>query len=314
MTKFVPNKEHSRTALIFYFHLKKTAAESYRLLGETYDEYAPSQKTCENDGFSISKLEISMLQTRNMENRPKSTKTWNCKHCWMKMIHKHKNNSQLSVSQQAVSNHLREMGKIQKVGTWIEWETDGEAQKHMWNFTRTIQKKVILAFVSLLGMKSGFFFENPKCKKIMGRPRRTIHIDRKTESLWQEDDAFCLVGTRRVWSIMSYWSLAKWLILNAINNNWSIWTVHCLKNDQNTKRDNTKSFFSMTMLHHIQQNQFGTRWKHSAGKFYPMRLNSSDLAPSDYHLFASLGHALAEQRFGSYEDVKKWLAAKGEDF
>jgi len=70
----------------------------------------------------------------------------------------------------------------------------------------------------------------------------------------------------------------------------------------------------MTMLHHIQQNQFGTRWKHSAGKFYPMRLNSSDLAPSDYHLFASLGHALAEQRFGSYEDVKKWLAAKGEDF
>ena len=27
----------------------------------------------------------------------------------------------------------------------------------------------------------------------MGRPRRTIHIDRKTESLWQEDDALCLV-------------------------------------------------------------------------------------------------------------------------
>jgi len=122
MTKFVPNKEHSRTALIFYFHLKKTAAESYRLLGETYDEYAPSQKTCENDGFSVSKLEISMLQTRNMENRPKSTKTWNCKHCWMKMIHKHKNNSQLSVSQQAVSNHLREMGKIQKVGRWVPHE------------------------------------------------------------------------------------------------------------------------------------------------------------------------------------------------
>jgi len=42
------------------------------------------------------------------------------------------------------------------------------------------------------------------------------------------------------------------------------------------------------------------------------------LAPSDYHLFASIDHALAEQRFGSYEDVKKWLdewfAAKGEDF
>jgi len=45
---------------------------------------------------------------------------------------------------------------------------------------------------------------------------------------------------------------------------------------------------------------------------------SPDLAPSDYDLFASMGHALAEQRFGPYEDVKKWLdqwfAAKGEDF
>jgi len=43
------------------------------------------RKKRENDGFSVSKLEISMLQTRNTENRPKSTK-WNCKHCWMKMI------------------------------------------------------------------------------------------------------------------------------------------------------------------------------------------------------------------------------------
>jgi len=34
---------------------------------------------------------------------------------------------------------------------------------------------------------------------------------------------------------------------------------------------------------------------------------SPDLAPSVYYLFASMGYALAEQRFGSYEDVKKWL-------
>jgi len=39
----------------------------------------------------------------------------------------------------------------------------------------------------------------------------------------------------------------------------------------------------------------------------PHTAYSPDLAPSDYHLFASMGHALTEQRFGSYEDVKKWL-------
>ena len=45
---------------------------------------------------------------------------------------------------------------------------------------------------------------------------------------------------------------------------------------------------------------------------------SSDLASFNYHLFASMGYALAEKRFGSYEDVKKWLdewfAVKREDF
>jgi len=34
---------------------------------------------------------------------------------------------------------------------------------------------------------------------------------------------------------------------------------------------------------------------------------SLDLAPSDYHLFASMGHALTQQYFTSYEDVRKWL-------
>jgi len=34
---------------------------------------------------------------------------------------------------------------------------------------------------------------------------------------------------------------------------------------------------------------------------------SPDLALSDYHLFASMGHVLAQQRFTSYENVRKWL-------
>ena len=34
---------------------------------------------------------------------------------------------------------------------------------------------------------------------------------------------------------------------------------------------------------------------------------SPDLTPSDYYLFASMEHALAQQRFTSYEDVPKWL-------
>ena len=34
---------------------------------------------------------------------------------------------------------------------------------------------------------------------------------------------------------------------------------------------------------------------------------SPDLAPSDYYLFASVGHALSDRHFTSYENVRKWL-------
>ena len=59
-----------------------------------------------------------MLQTRNTENRPKSTKMWNCKQLLDEDDSQTQKQlaEQLSVSQQAVSNHLQEMGKIQKVG------------------------------------------------------------------------------------------------------------------------------------------------------------------------------------------------------
>ncbi|GBP19144.1 Mariner Mos1 transposase [Eumeta japonica] len=34
---------------------------------------------------------------------------------------------------------------------------------------------------------------------------------------------------------------------------------------------------------------------------------SPDTAPSDYHLFQSMAHALSEQRFTSYEDTENWI-------
>lgn len=42
--------------------------------------------------------------------------------------------------------------------------------------------------------------------------------------------------------------------------------------EKTTQKDNTRSFFSMTTLHHIRQDRFATRWKHSIGKCLRMRL------------------------------------------
>ena len=37
---------------------------------------------------------------------------------------------------------------------------------------------------------------------------------------------------------------------------------------------------------------------------------SPDVAPSDYHLFRSMAHGLADQHFRSYEEVKNWIDSR----
>jgi len=119
MTKFVPNKEHSRIALIFYFHLKKTAAESYRLLGEA-GEHAPSQKTCER-WFQCFKIGDFDVADKKHGKPPKKYEDVELQALLDEGSQTQKQLAeQLSVSQQAVSN--REMEKIQKVDKWVLYE------------------------------------------------------------------------------------------------------------------------------------------------------------------------------------------------
>ena len=46
MSTFLLEKEHMRVALLFCFNLKKSAAESHRMLAEVYDDSALSEITC----------------------------------------------------------------------------------------------------------------------------------------------------------------------------------------------------------------------------------------------------------------------------
>ncbi|KAG5325034.1 MOS1T transposase, partial [Pseudoatta argentina] len=39
----------------------------------------------------------------------------------------------------------------------------------------------------------------------------------------------------------------------------------------------------------------------------PHPLYSPDIAPSDFHLFRSMAHGLADRRFYSYEEAQKWI-------
>ena len=46
MSSFKPNKYHLQELLIYFFNLKKSAAEAHRLFVETYGEAALSERSC----------------------------------------------------------------------------------------------------------------------------------------------------------------------------------------------------------------------------------------------------------------------------
>ena len=46
MSSFEPNKHHLRELLIYFFNLKKSAAEVHRLLVEAYGDVTLSERSC----------------------------------------------------------------------------------------------------------------------------------------------------------------------------------------------------------------------------------------------------------------------------
>jgi len=46
MSSFESNKRHLRELLMYFFNLKKSAAEAHRLLAETYGDAALSERSC----------------------------------------------------------------------------------------------------------------------------------------------------------------------------------------------------------------------------------------------------------------------------
>lgn len=125
-SNFVPENYHLRTALIFCYHLKKSAAESHRMLVEAYGKHALGKSQCfewfkkfknghfdvrnEERGRPSKKFEDSELQALLDENDAQTQKQLA---------------RQLNVTREAVSARLKAMGKIQKMGKWVPHELKG---------------------------------------------------------------------------------------------------------------------------------------------------------------------------------------------
>ena len=70
MSSFEPNKRHLRELLIYFFKLKKFAAEAHRLLVQTYSEAALSEISCREWFQKIKNGEFA-IEDKERSGRPK---------------------------------------------------------------------------------------------------------------------------------------------------------------------------------------------------------------------------------------------------
>ena len=74
MSDFIPEKRHLREVLLFLFNIKKTSAESCRMLVEAYGHNAPPERTC-RQWFTRIKNQDFDLEDKERKGTQKDSKT-----------------------------------------------------------------------------------------------------------------------------------------------------------------------------------------------------------------------------------------------
>jgi len=95
--------------------MKKSAAETHRMLSNTYGEVAISERTCRS-GFNASRTVILMSKTGIAVEERRFSKMQHWRHYLSKTCVKIKKNWYDHWIQQAISKRLKAMGMIQKQG------------------------------------------------------------------------------------------------------------------------------------------------------------------------------------------------------
>lgn len=299
-----------REALLFCFHLKKSAADSHQMLQEAYGDAALGRSQC----FEwFKKFSEGNFTTTNMD-RGRPEKTFEDAELQALLDDDDTQSQQqlaeqLTVSKMTISRRLRAMGKIQKTGKWVPHELDDrqlERRKATCEILLARYKRKSYLHRIVTGDEKWIYFENPKRKKSWVDPGQTSTSTARPNRFGKKT-MLCIWWDQE--GIIYYELLKPGETVNAHRYHQQLIKLNRAVRE---KRPNYATRHEIPILLHdnapshkstlVQNYMEALNWE-----VLPHAAYSPDLAPSDYHLFSSMGHALAEQHFNSYDDVRNWL-------
>jgi len=310
MSAYVPNFEHMRHALLFMYNQGKKVSESHRALVEVYGDRALTLRTCET-WFRQFKHGDFDLNDAARSGKRKSFDDAELQ----ALLDEDDTQTQrqlaeaLGVQQQAISKRLRAMGKIQKCGKWVPHElTERQMENRKVTCEMLLQRYKRKSFLHRIvtSDEKWIYLENPKRKKSWVSPG-------EASTSTARPNRFGRKAMLCVWwdqtGVIYFELLKPGETVNAVRYQQQINDLSRAiaenrpEYQERQKRvillhDNASSHKSKVVRDTVENLQ----WEVLHHAAY-----SPDLAPSDYYLFASLGHALSERRFDSNENLQKWL-------
>ena len=116
MSNFVPEKVFLRGVLLHYFNMKKTAAESDRILVEVYGEHALLSERAKSGDFGLEDEERPGQQKKFKDEELEALLDEACGQTQEELA------ESLGITQAAISKRLKVAGYIQKQGDWVPHE------------------------------------------------------------------------------------------------------------------------------------------------------------------------------------------------
>lgn len=321
MSNFVPTKSHLREALILYFNQKKTAAESHRLLMETYPDHCPTERTCQMWFKKFHEGDFN-VEDKQRENRPKKFTD----EALEALLDEDQCQTQtelaaaLNVTQASISKRLYSLGMIQKSGCWVPHElTDRQMEKRKTICENLLQRQKRKGFLHriLTGDEKWIYYENPKRKKAWvkpgepgpSQPKRDIHCAKVMLCIWWDMKGVVYYELLQSGETINGDVYRRQLIRlkRAIEENRPEYVNR--HNKLIFHHDNARPHIAKPVKNYLE----GQNWEVLHHPPY-----SPDIAPSDYYLFRSMQSALSGERFDSFESIKiwldRWIASKDEHF
>ena len=216
---------------------------------------------------------------------------------------------QLQVDQSTISRRLSAMGLIQKLSKWIPHDLNERSQERRLTIcTLLLERHERKSFLHRIvtGDEKWIFFENPTREKSWVKPgtssKTTVRPNRFGKKamlcVWWDQDGIVYYELLKPGETVNTVRYQQQLVSlrRALDEKRPIWR------DRHDKlillHDNAPSHTALAVKNTIKEFKWET---------LPHPANSPDLAPTDYHLFSSLGKAVKHENFNSVEHLQIWV-------